>query len=91
MPVAVGGYVTAAIFFTSSTSFANPAVTLGRVLTDTWTGIAPSEVPSFLAGQAAGTLLAAALIGYLFRPTADQAEQVVVPHPAIYEEKRHAR
>jgi len=52
--VAVGAYITAAYWFTSSTSFANPAVTLARAATDTFTGIRPADVPGFLLGQAAG-------------------------------------
>jgi glycerol uptake facilitator-like aquaporin len=80
VPVAVGGYIAAAIFFTSSAAFANPAVTVGRAFTDTWTGIAPSGIPGFLLGQVAGTALAVALIRYLFHPTAEEAHQIVVPH-----------
>jgi len=53
--MAVGAYISAAYWFTSSTSFANPAVTLARSLTDTFTGIRPADVPGFLAGQAVGT------------------------------------
>ena len=55
--VAVGGYIAAAYWFTSSTSFANPAVTLARMLSDTFAGIAPSSVPPFLLAQLAGGLL----------------------------------
>ena len=51
---AVGGYITAAYWFTSSTSFANPAVTVGRTLSDTFAGIAPSSVPGFIAMQLIG-------------------------------------
>jgi len=92
VPVAVGAYITAAIYSTSSAAFANPAVTVGRVLTDTWTGMAPSGVPGFLAGQAAGTLLAAALIAYLFHPSAAEARQVAVPHEDnTTEEQQHAQ
>lgn len=81
VPVAVGAYVTAATLFTVSASFANPAVTVARVFTDTWTGIAPSGVPAFLAGQVAGTVLAVGLVGYLFRPSADIAPRVAhAPH-----------
>lgn len=76
---AVGVYLMAAIVFTASDAFANPAVTLGRVLTDTWTGIAPASVPTFLGGQAVGTLAAIALIGWLYRPRPDEAARVVVP------------
>jgi glycerol uptake facilitator-like aquaporin len=77
-PVAVGAYVAAAISFTSSAAFANPAVTVARALTDTYSGIAPSSVPGFLAAQLLGAALAAAMIGWLFRIDADTAEDVVV-------------
>jgi glycerol uptake facilitator-like aquaporin len=65
--VAVGLYIAAAYWFTASTSFANPAVTLARALSDTFAGIAPSSVPAFLLAQVAGALLAAALVGWLFK------------------------
>lgn len=55
---AVGGYITAAYWFTSSTSFANPAITIGRMLSDTFAGIAPSSVPGFIAAQFVGGALA---------------------------------
>ena len=57
-PIAVAGYITGAYWFTSSTSFANPAVTLARSLTDTFAGIRPLDAPGFIAAQAAGGLLA---------------------------------
>ncbi len=63
--VAVGLYITSAYWFTASTSFANPAVTLARSLTDTFAGIAPASVPLFIAGQLAGALLALAVFGWL--------------------------
>jgi glycerol uptake facilitator-like aquaporin len=66
VPFAVGGYITAAYWFTASTSFANPAVTLARSLTPTFTGIRPADVPVFLVAQAAGTLLAYALARVLW-------------------------
>ena len=75
---AVGGYITAAYWFTSSTSFANPAVTIGRTLTDTFAGIAPSSAPAFIAAQAVGGLLAVALARYL-HPNLP-ASEVVIPH-----------
>jgi glycerol uptake facilitator-like aquaporin len=75
---AVGGYIAAAYWFTSSTSFANPAVTLGRTLTNSFSGIRPSSAPAFLALQLAGGLAAAALARFLF-PTL-RADAVVVPH-----------
>ena len=63
---AVGAYISAGYWFTSSTSFANPAITLARALSDTFAGIAPADVPLFLLGQIAGTLVAVLLCGWLF-------------------------
>jgi arsenate reductase len=63
---AVGGYITAANWFTSSTSFANPAVTVARMLSDTFAGIAPSSVPAFFLAQVVGGALGVALVRYLF-------------------------
>ncbi len=57
--MAVGLYITAAYWFTASTSFANPAVTVARSLSDTFAGIAPASAPAFIAAQVAGALLAA--------------------------------
>lgn len=62
---AVGLYITAAYWFTASTSFANPAVTLARSLSDSFAGIAPESAPGFIAGQLAGALAAAALAAWL--------------------------
>ncbi len=62
---AVGGYITAAYWFTSSTSFANPAVTLARAFTDTFAGIRPADVPAFAAAQLVGAVLATALFAWL--------------------------
>jgi glycerol uptake facilitator-like aquaporin len=77
-PFAVAGYIVAAYWFTSSTSFANPAVTVGRTLSDTFAGIAPSSAPPFVVAQIVGALAAVALARYLFPgvPAAD----LVVPH-----------
>ncbi|KPF73858.1 MIP family channel protein [alpha proteobacterium AAP81b] len=66
VPMLVGLYITAAYWFTASTSFANPAVTVARALTDSFAGIAPVSVPGFLAGQAAGALVGALLGHWLF-------------------------
>jgi glycerol uptake facilitator-like aquaporin len=63
---AVGGYITAAYWFTSSTSFANPAVTVARMFSDTFAGIAPSSVPPFVLMQLVGGALAAVLVHYLY-------------------------
>jgi len=68
-PMAVGLYITAAYWFTASTSFAKPAVTLARSLTDTFAGIAPASVPGFLLGQAVGAILAALFIPWLLTET----------------------
>ena len=77
-PYAVGAYITAAYWFTSSTSFANPAVTVGRTLSDTFAGIDPSSVPAFVVAQVVGGLLAVGLALFLF-PTIPAAD-IVVPH-----------
>ena len=63
---AVGAYIAAAYFFTSSTSFANPAITLGRMFSNTFAGIAPSSVPSFIAAQVVGGLCGLGLIKVLY-------------------------
>ena len=65
-PTAVGLYITSAYWFTASTSFANPAVTLARSLTDSFAGIAPGSAPGFMAGQVVGALLAWGLSARLF-------------------------
>ena len=65
--IAVGLYITAAIWFTASTSFANPAVTIARSFTDTFTAIAPAHVPPFIAAQLVGAVLATVVAAWLFR------------------------
>jgi glycerol uptake facilitator-like aquaporin len=67
IPAMIAAYIAAAYWFTSSTSFANPAVTLARSLTDTFTGIRPADVPGFIGGQAVGALAGVALAGWLAR------------------------
>ncbi|MFI9163177.1 aquaporin [Kitasatospora aureofaciens] len=80
-PVAVASYIGAAYWFTSSTSFANPAVTIGRAFTDTFAGVAPASVLPFIAAQLVGLAVGVALVAVLFgRPAAAAAEDVVVPH-----------
>lgn len=69
--VMVGLYITAAYWFTASTSFANPAVTIGRAFTDTFAGIAPVDVSSFILAQIAGALVALVIAGVLFNPATD--------------------
>jgi glycerol uptake facilitator-like aquaporin len=68
VPFAVGAYITSAIWFTSSTSFANPAVTLARSMTNTFAGIRPADATGFLIGEAAGLLAAAAILHWLAPP-----------------------
>jgi arsenate reductase len=82
-PFAVGAYITAAYFFTSSTSFANPAVTVGRMFSDTFSGIAPASVAPFVAAQVVGGALAYAAVRALWpRQAKEAAAVVVVPHDA---------
>jgi glycerol uptake facilitator-like aquaporin len=83
-PAAVGAYIGAAYWFTSSTSFANPAITVGRMFSNTFAGIAPSSVPAFIAAQIVGGAMAFALIRLLYPTiTAAQAAEVIVAHPDI--------
>ena len=80
-PAAVGAYIGAAYWFTSSTSFANPAITTGRTLSDTFAGIAPSSAPSYVAAQLVGGAIAVGLIRALYPGIAPaDASDVVVPH-----------
>jgi glycerol uptake facilitator-like aquaporin len=65
-PIAVGLYITAAYWFTASTAFANPAVTIARSLSNTFAGIAPVSAPLFVAGQIAGAVAAVGFFGWLF-------------------------
>ncbi len=79
-PFAVGAYIGAAYFFTSSTSFANPAVTVARTLSDTFAGIAPGSVPPFLVAQLVGGALAIGAVRLLYPTVAAGARDVVLPH-----------
>ena len=79
-PFAIGAYIGAAYFFTSSTSFANPAVTVARSLSDTFAGIAPTSVPAFVIAQLVGLGIALPLLRYLYPPDRSDAAGVVVPH-----------
>jgi len=76
----VGAYIGAAYWFTSSTSFANPAVTVGRIFSDTFAGIAPSSVAPFVAAQLVGAALGAALVLALHPDAGATADDVVTPH-----------
>jgi glycerol uptake facilitator-like aquaporin len=80
VPFAVAAYITAAYWFTSSTSFANPAVTVARSLTDTFTGIRPQDVPGFIASQLLGAAAATTLFRWLIPSRPLAADQIVVPH-----------
>ncbi len=80
-PAAVGAYIGAAYFFTSSTSFANPAISIGRMFSNTFAGIAPSSVPGFVIAQLIGSVVAVAVIRSLYPDvTAGEAAEVVLPH-----------
>ena len=81
VPFAVASYITAAYWFTASTSFANPAVTIARSLSDTFAGIRLSDVPWFIVAQLAGALAATFLFRWLVPGVAARAEQVLVAHP----------
>jgi arsenate reductase len=87
-PAAVGAYIGAAYFFTSSTSFANPAITVGRMFSDTFAGIAPASVPGFVAAQLVGGVAAIGAVRVLYPDvTPADAAQVVLPHSG---ERQHA-
>jgi glycerol uptake facilitator-like aquaporin len=80
-PAAVGAYIGAAYFFTSSTSFANPAITVGRAFSNSFAGIAPTSVPTFVAAQVVGGVVAFAAIRILYPGvTPAEAADVLVPH-----------
>jgi len=78
----VAGYIAGAYWFTSSTSFANPAVTIGRAFSDSFAGIEPGSVPIFVVAQLAGAAVAAGLVLVIYPDAADVAGDVVVPHEA---------
>ena len=82
-PAAVGAYIGAAYWFTSSTGFANPAITIGRMFSNTFAGIAPSSAPVFIAAQIGGGITGVILIKVLYPAlTPAQAAGVIVPHEA---------
>ncbi|MBA3574972.1 MAG: aquaporin [Nocardioidaceae bacterium] len=90
---AVGGYITAAYWFTSSTSFANPAVTIARMFSDTFTGIAPASVPMFVLMQLLGGAAAYGLIKLLcpIRPTSTDDVAAAAEHTAVTDRERGPR
>jgi glycerol uptake facilitator-like aquaporin len=81
VPFAVGAYITAAYWFTASTSFANPAVTLARAASDTFAGIRPADAPGFIVAQLVGAMAATFLFRWLVPALPAAAKDVVVPHP----------
>jgi glycerol uptake facilitator-like aquaporin len=82
VPFAVAAYITAAYWFTASTSFANPAVTMARSFTDTFAGIRPQDAPGFMVVQFAGAAAATALFRWLIPVLSNEAKAVVIPHPS---------
>lgn len=79
-PFAVGAYIGGAYFATSSTSFANPAVTVARTLSDTFAGIDPGSMPAFVLAQLGGAALAVIIVRFLYPDAAAAAAEIVVPH-----------
>ena len=80
VPFAVGAYITAAYWFTASTSFANPAVTIARTLSDTFAGIRPADAPLFILAQVLGSLAATLLFRWLVPSLQLTAKEVLVAH-----------
>ena len=78
VPFAVAAYITAAYWFTASTSFANPAVTLARAASDTFAGIRPSDAPGFIVAQLTGAAAATGLFRWLIPTLPESAPDVVV-------------
>lgn len=81
VPFAVGAYISAAYWFTASTSFANPAVTLARAASDSFAGIRPIDAPGFIVAQLLGAAAATALFRWLHPASRQQAADLIVPHP----------
>jgi arsenate reductase len=85
-PSAVGAYIAAAYFFTSSTSFANPAISVGRIFSNTFSGIAPSSVPSFVGAQLLGGLAAVLILKFLYPGiTHAEAANILMAHDTAKE------
>ncbi len=82
-PFVVGGYIGGAYFFTSSTSFANPAVSVARSLSDTFAGIEPASIAPFVVAQIIGAVAAVAVARVIYPDIADVADNVVVPHGSL--------
>jgi glycerol uptake facilitator-like aquaporin len=90
VPLAVGLYITGAYWFTASTSFANPAVTAARALTNTFAGIRPADAPGFIAAQLAGAIVATLFFRWLVPVSMPHADAVVVPREGISERHEEA-
>jgi glycerol uptake facilitator-like aquaporin len=86
-PFAVAAYIASAYWFTSSTSFANPAVTLARTLSNSFAGIAPSSAPGFVGAQIVGGAIGLVCVVALYPGVSDVAEEVVLPHRASESER----
>jgi glycerol uptake facilitator-like aquaporin len=86
-PWAVGTYIGAAYFFTSSTSFANPAVAVGRSFSNTFAGIAPASLPGYIVAELAGGALGLGLLALLYPTSGEIADDLVVPHEAVDTER----
>lgn len=82
-PFAVAAYITAAYWFTSSTSFANPAVTIARAFSDTFAGIRPADVPGFVVAQLLGAAAATLLFRWLAPDLPSRAPDMIVPHQTL--------
>ena len=81
-PAAVGAYIGAAYFFTSSASFANPAIDIGRMFSNTFAGIAPASVPGYVIAQLVGGIIAIVVLRTLYPDvTPEEAADVILPHP----------
>jgi glycerol uptake facilitator-like aquaporin len=79
-PVAVGAYIGSAYWFTSSTSFAYPAVSIGRMFSDTFAGIAPASLPGFVFAQIFGAIIGVGLLALLYPNAGQAADDIVTPH-----------
>ncbi|HZS48544.1 MAG TPA: MIP/aquaporin family protein [Blastocatellia bacterium] len=88
VPFAVAAYITAAYWFTASTSFANPAVTLARAASDTFAGIRPADIPGFIVAQLLGAAAATILFRWLVPKLPRSAPEVVIPHPEYVNDER---
>jgi glycerol uptake facilitator-like aquaporin len=87
-PAAVGAYIGAAYWFTSSTSFANPAISVGRMFSNTFAGIAPAAVPGFVVAQLIGGAVAIGVLKVLYPDvTPEDAAEVVLPHAAVVNDR----